>query len=316
MPCEQDESDSSIINQRDGAVLVWVPAGSFIMGSSREEVLRLWAANGWDEYWLGHVGGDDWVGELYPHEVELDGFWMYRDPVTIGQYFRFMRDTDHLAPVDPNVHGSHNSAWQDGRTRPGTERLPVSSVSWADAVTYCQWAGVRLPTEAEWEYAARGPGRRIFPWGDEWDRHACRCADELAGREFLSHEEWVLWLNGGGAGPDARFAAGCWIAQHIAQIEGPTPVELYPKDMSWCRIRGMAGQVREWCSDWYEPNYYAWSPRRNPLGPEDDGNGRGRVMRGGSWLSPAYTSRAAQRLAYPPDSRDTNDHGFRPVIRA
>ena len=79
----------------------------------------------------------------------------------------------------------------------------------------------------------------------------------------------------------------------------------------------MAGQVREWCANWYDPDYYPRSPRRNPPGPEQHGSRPGhaaaRVMRGGSWLSCAATSRGAQRLFFPPERRDTNDHGFRPI---
>ena len=80
----------------------------------------------------------------------------------------------------------------------------------------------------------------------------------------------------------------------------------------------MAGQVREWCSDWYDAYYYPRSPRTGPRGPDAHGSRPGhapaRVLRGGSWLSPAYTSRGAQRLFFPPERRDTNDHGFRPVM--
>lgn len=300
------------VNPKDGASLVWIPAGSFVMGSAESEVRKLWAEHGWDMHWFSaQVGGSNFVGELYPHEVELDGFWMYQDLVTIGQYWHFMQDTGYSAPVDPSVHDEQNSAWLDGQPRHGTLSLPVSSVSWEDAVAYCEWVGARLPTEAEWEYAARGLEGHIFPWGNTWDRGNCRYADEVGQRSFLSRQEYRTWLNGGGKRSDGTFHPECWLAQHIAQIEGPTPPERYPRDVSWCGVRGMAGQVREWCLDWYDPDYYPHSPRKNPQGPEEPTQCR--VMRGGAWLSPAYTSRGSQRLFYPPDSRDTNDHGFRPV---
>ncbi|SDP25330.1 Formylglycine-generating enzyme, required for sulfatase activity, contains SUMF1/FGE domain [Paenibacillus sp. yr247] len=306
------------INPKDGATLLWVPSGTFMMGSTEFEVRQLWDKNKWHEEWIDlQVGGKDWVEELFPHEVEIDGFWIYRDLVTIGQYYFFMQDTGYPAPVDDTIHGSWNSAWQNGKPVAGTENLPLSSASWEDAMAYCQWAGVRLPFEAEWEYVARGPEGRIFPWGDIWELNACRCGDYVANKSFQSNDEWRLWLIGRGRNWNGRHPASSWLGQHVAQVEGPTIVEFYPRDITWCSVRGMAGQVREWCVDWYDPDYYTRSQRKNPQGPEQHGSRPGhepcRVLRGGSWSSPAYTSRGAQRLFYLPDRRDTNDHGFRPV---
>jgi len=133
---------------------VWVTGGSFRMGSNEEELQALWEKNGWDPYWLAHT-----VSERCPHGVEVDGFWMRKGPITVGEYFAFMKATGQSAPVDPAVHGPTNSVWRDGEPLPGTEGLPVSSVSWHDALAYCTWSGTRLPTEAEWEWAARGPVR-------------------------------------------------------------------------------------------------------------------------------------------------------------
>ena len=310
------------LNACDAATVVLVPEGTFMMGSEREAVLALWRERDWDQRWFdAQVGADHWVGELHAHEIEVSSFWMYVEPVTIGRYYTFMKGTGREAPIDPRIHGPWNSAWKDGVPVPGSEKLPVSSVSWEDAVAYCSWAGGRLPTEAEWEYAARGPSGFIFPWGNEWQEGACRCADELAGRRFTDHDDWKAWLNGNGSrGADGSYAKSCWLSEHVAQLKGPTATLEYPRDRSWCGVMGMAGQVREWCSDWYDPDYYVRSPHRNPPGPEHHGSRQGhapcRAMRGGAWLSPAYTSRGAQRLFYPPESRDTNDHGFRCVVTA
>lgn len=306
------DTSRTAVNKTDGSELVLVPAGTFLMGSDEARTIAFWRAHEWDRRWL-----DSQVvaaGELRQHEVELDGFWMYRELVTIGQYHRFMLDTGHPAPVDPQIHGPWNSAWSGGAPIPGSEMLPVSSVSWADAAAYAARAEARLPTEAEWEYAACGTADSVFPWGEEWDATAARCAESVAGRPFTDNDEWRIWLNGGGSRFEGGFPPGSWLADHVPQLAGPTAADTYPADLSWCGVHGLAGQVREWCSDWFVPDYYERSPHRNPRGPESPNSYGCRSMRGGSWLSPAYTSRCAQRLFYPPDSRDTNDHGFRCVI--
>lgn len=311
---------STVSQQKDGAKLLHVPAGVFVMGSERSSVEAMWSRYGWDPRWFtAQVALDRAVGEVHPHEVELDGSWIYESQVTIEQYYRFMLDTGHPAPFDAKTHGPHNSAWNDGRPRSGTEALPVSSVSWEDAVAYCDWVGGRLPTEAEWEYAARGPAGNVFPWGEDWDPLACRSADDLAGRQILDHDDFRTWLNAGGRDESGEWAGPCWLSDHVAQIDGPIPVDEYPsgypRDISWCGVRGMAGQVREWCRDWYDPNFYPESPRGNPQGPAQPVATRPwRCVRGGSYMSPAYFSRGAHRGYYHPTTREGNNTGLRCVL--
>lgn len=164
---------------------------------------------------------------------------------------------------------------------------PVVEVTWYGASAYCRWVGGRLPTEAEWEYAARGEERALFPWGDQFDGENLNCCD------VNCKLEWADKVIDDGYSETA-------------------PVGSYPKGESWSGMQDMAGNVYEWVSDWYAENYYEHSPEHNPPGPS---NGEERVLRGGSWHLSPVSARSANRLEM--DPRVTHDRwGFRCVLES
>jgi formylglycine-generating enzyme required for sulfatase activity len=170
--------------------------------------------------------------------------------VSNARYVKFVKDTDDKPPF--NVYGEGTLAEvQD------IGNLPVVQVTWHDAVDYCFWAGKRLPTEAEWEKAARGTDGRIYPWGDEPDK-------------------------GNFANFDREWEDKTTLMEVSSLPEGRSPYGIYH----------LAGNVREWVHDWYDQDYYSKSPDKNPQGPD---NGILKVLRGGSWHSFLSDLRTASR---------------------
>ena len=225
------------INLKDGAEMVYVPAGEFTMGDN------------------------DLNKEAYhcpEHRIYLDAYWTYKSDVTVAQYRKFCKATGRKMPPAPRW------GWKADH--------PVVNVTWYEAKAYCAWAGAALPTEAQWEKAARGTDGRRYPWGNDWDPGRLR------------------WGPGGTA-----------------------PVGSDPGGASPYGCLDMAGNVWQWCADWYDDNYYAHSPVRNPAGPA---TGTDRVVRGGSWSgSDEYVFRSAARDYWEPVDRDGYG-GFRCVVRA
>jgi serine/threonine-protein kinase len=186
-------------------LLVFVPAGSFLMGSADSD-------------------GMAYADEKPQHSVSLDAFWIDRTEVTNGKYALCVQAKACRTPLrfSSNVHDHYygNSEYAD---------FPVIYVSWNDAHAYCQWAGRRLPTEAEWEKAARGTDVRIYPWGND--------------------------------PPDKTLLNFNNIIQDIAKTGN------YPGGASPYGALDMAGNVWEWVADWYGLNAYAQGPASNPTGP-------------------------------------------------
>jgi len=180
------------MNPEDGPLMITIPAGKFIMGSNDEN-------------------GD----EKPVHTVYLDTYQIGKYEVTVAQYRKFCKATGKKMPEAPRL------GWKNDH--------PIVNVSWYDASAYCKWAGGRLPTEAEWEKAARGTDGRTYPWGDTWDKNKC--------------------ANG---------------ELHLAST---VSVGSYPADASPYGCMDMAGNVWEWCADWSGGDYYRTSPSRNPKGP-------------------------------------------------
>ena len=227
----------------DEMVMVYVPAGEFEMGS--------------DE-------GEPW--EKPVHTVALDGFWIDRTEVTNAHYQRCVEAGKCEAP------GAKNVEFRDAAK---TDH-PKVLVDWSEAEAYCEWAGARLPTEAEWEYAARGPDELVFPWGDEFD--------EARLNYCVVHP----------SGHGAQCTITNWDDATIGDDDQRTaPVGSYPEGASWCGALDMAGNVEEWVADWF--GAYPSERQENPTGPA---TGQARVLRGGSWI--AYS---------PPDMRGTNRFG-------
>jgi formylglycine-generating enzyme required for sulfatase activity len=195
------------------------------------------------EFTMGEDGGDD---NAPAHKVRLSAFYLDRHEVTNAQYFRFCQETGHAMPFFWGMH--------EFRASLDFPDHPVVGVSWDDARDYASWAGKRLPTEAEWEYAARGglAGKR-FPSGDDVDRK------------------------------EANFSSRGSL--RVASLK-PNGYGLYD----------MAGNVREWVADLYDPRYYARSPVAGPKGPDQ---GTLAVVRGGGWVGGKMCVGVASRIALP-----------------
>ncbi len=285
----QPRAGEERVNPVDGAVMVWVPGtreacagGKFRMGSTPQEIDALWVANGWDPRWKALT-----VDEQPAHRVELDGFWLYKGEVTVGQYAKFLAATGNGAPM----------FWDTMQSHPD---LPVLTVSWEDAVAYCEWAGGALPSEAQWEYAARGPQERLYPWGNQWDATRCNSAETYVGKPLRDAAVWHAWWD-----PTPKTAA--MVVTHLRAAGS------FPTGASWCGALDMAGSVLEWCQDRYVEDFYA-SPaatRKNPVCTDD--RSPSRVLRGGCFAYDANYCRAAYRYWDYPNYRLDILFGFRPV---
>lgn len=216
-------------DSRDPVPMVVVPGGSFVMGSP------------------DGVGRQD---ERPQRTVYVDTFAIDSVEVTNTRYLAFVKATGHRRP--PNPYGDGMLIFEKG-----IENLPVVQVNWHDAFDYCQWAGKRLPTEAEWEKSARGTDGRRYPWGNDPPPPA------QANFEREWEEQNTLW-----------------------------PVGTTQAGQSPYGVNDLSGNAREWVSDWYGPDYYAQAPDRNPRGPE---HGVLKVIRGGSWHSPLADISATAR---------------------
>jgi formylglycine-generating enzyme required for sulfatase activity len=248
-------------NPKDGLKYVWIPPGTFMMGCSPGD----------NECW-------DW--EKPAHQVTITrGFWIGQSPVTVGAYKRLAGATGRQMPYAPSI----NSGWTN-------ENMPIVNVDWDDAQGYCSWAGARLPTEAEWEYAARGgstearygPIDDVAWYGDNSGRQ------RLHGARILEEEGMIKYVG--------RLEANGNGTHDVAQ-----------KRANGFGLYDMLGNVWEWVSDWYDEHYYQSSPAQDPQGP---GSGRYHVLRGGSWFDFSWIVRVSNR-PLDPSLRYVDLLGFR-----
>jgi len=222
--------------------MVTIPEGEFIMGVDGTQALE---------------------DERPSHRPWLDAFAIDMHEVTTAQYSAFITAAGRPAPwqwetVDFSQHGDR----------------PVIGIDWFDADAYCRWKGKRLPTEAEWEKAARGTDGRLYPWGNQTP------TKDLA-----------------------NFALGA----RFSYSQVLMPVRSYEQGKSPFGLSQMAGNVYEWVQDWYAANYYEVSPARNPQGPDQ---GQFRVLRGGSWSDLPKYLLTYGRFKLPPETRNSYT-GFR-----
>jgi len=261
--------------------MVLVPAGEFVMGLTAEKEKRVREQEWWGDEYAGNL-----QAEIPAHTIYLDAYYIDKYEVTNAQYAAFLNDMgsntgsqgfDFLDLEDENVQiwrrvlmgGSGQSIFvlmNPGLSYPDFSsedmaNLPVMEVSWYGAKAYCEWMGGRLPTEAEWEKAARGSEGRTYPWGEGLDESKAYYAGDFS------------------------FP---WNRKVGSYSEGVSPYGTYD----------MTGNVDEWVADWYDSEYYTRSPSRNPPGPA---SGEWRVMRGGSWYSGQFFLRASARGASIPD---------------
>ncbi len=244
----------------------------------------------------GSAEGQGDTDERPQRTIYLKAFLMDRDEVTNRQYQAFLKATKHRVPehcCDPGYN-----LWKGGEIDAKLLDHPVVNVDWYDAEAYCTWVRKRLPTEAEWEKAARGSEGRLYPWGSEWNRQKTNGVAYWAGKDFVTPEDAkAFWGETGVEVLEKHGFHGMLTLPVTALSEGATPAGL----------RHLSGNVWEWVADWYAADYYKAAPSRDPKGPEA---GEYKVLKGGSWLNHQHLLRAAARDGSRPTMRN-HGTGFR-----
>ncbi|MGI6259010.1 MAG: formylglycine-generating enzyme family protein [Anaerolineaceae bacterium] len=246
------EPGATRVRQTDSMEMVYVPEGMFIMGSDDGE-----------------------LNERPIRQVYVDAFWIDKYEVTNAQYELCVADG---ACAKPNNDRSHTRVNYYGN--PEYADHPVVFVDWYQANSYCEWAGGRLPTEAEWEKAARGPEGNLYPWGN--DDANCSLANYNQG----SYD------------------------QPNSCVGDTSQVGSYPEGASYYGVMDMAGNVWEWVNDWYGP--YDATDTINPTGPDSEQDYK--VIRGNSWYNVGSDIRSSYRSRHKPTGGNNSNFGFRCAI--
>jgi formylglycine-generating enzyme required for sulfatase activity len=257
-PCAADSP--AVAKKRAAAApegMVYIPGGAFTMGASGDR-----------------QNADDGPA----HKVCVNGFYMDKLEVTNAQFQKFVEATGYVTDAEKHADAADSRTWRhpNGADSDADDMLnyPVVCVSWNDANAYALWADKRLPTEAEWEKAARGTDGRIFPWGNKSPADSTlNTADKSASFKWSS------------SSLDDKY-------------KGVAPVGSFPAGKSVYGAEDMSGNVWEWCWDWWDPGYYKVSSASNPVGPA---SGEYRVIRGGSWYYHLDGARTTQRMYFRPE---------------
>ena len=243
--------------------MVLVNAGGFTRGIDKNQIIEIEKSKQNSPKKIAKVQLAAFEDETPAKMIYLPSYFIDKFEVSNEEYTNFILATDHPAPA----YWDHNKLNKPNQ--------PVTGVNWFDANTYCLWANKRLPTEAEWEKAARGPAGLIYPWGNNLDS------------------------------TKANFAKGKSGEKHITDS-----IDSHPEGKSYYGAYNMAGNVFEWVHDWYDPNYYKTSSDiRNPQGPSlgmvstnkilnkyEKLSDKKRVIRGGSWFAPAASITTTHRF--------------------
>ena len=246
-----NRADWIVENPQDGTLLVLIPAGKFFAG-----------------------GKEHYEGNCDPFWIDLPAYYLALHPITNRQYRRFLVETDRPPPPGSDFP---ELIWKTDTPFPSDlADHPVVQVTWQDASNYCDWAGLRLPSELEWEKGSRGVDGRTFPWGEVWD--PANCQNDIGRRNQMTCSVWE-----------------------------------YPRGSSVWGCYQMSGNVWEWCADWYSAGSYK-RYARGRLEPPAAGSER--VVRGGAWFNATRKNfQSNYRLGNGPDESDRH-YGFRAALDA